>query len=76
MANEDLEARHLDTLDRDLSRFVKLETAASYVARPLIAPGIALVFIMLAGLGAAMLLGQTSQMLIVVAAAVLAPTWL
>lgn len=70
MANEDLEARHLDTLDRDLGRFVKLETAASYVARPLIAPGIALVFIMLAGLGAAMLLGQTSQMLIVVAAAV------
>ncbi|MCH4542307.1 MULTISPECIES: inorganic phosphate transporter [Brucella/Ochrobactrum group] len=70
MANEDLEARHLETLDRDLGRFVKLETAASYVSRPLVAPGIALVFIMLAGLGAAMLLGQTSQMLIVVAAAV------
>ncbi len=76
MANEDLEARHLETLDRDLSRFVKLETAASYVSRPLVAPGIALVFIILAGLGAAMLLGQTSQTLIVVAAAVLAPTWL
>ncbi|MEJ5021955.1 inorganic phosphate transporter [Ochrobactrum vermis] len=70
MANEDLEARHLETLDRDLGRFAKLETAASYVSRPLIAPGIALVFIMLAGLGAAVLLGQTSQMLIVVAAAV------
>lgn len=70
MANEDLEARHLDTLDRDLGRFVKLETAASYVSRPLVAPGIALVFIILAGLGAAMLLGQTSQTLIVVAAAV------
>lgn len=70
MANEDLEARHLETLDRDLGRFVKLETAASYVSRPLMAPGIALVFIMLAGLGAAMLLGQTSQLLIVVAAAV------
>ncbi|KXO77590.1 inorganic phosphate transporter [Brucella anthropi] len=70
MANEDLEARHLETLDRDLGRFVKLETAASYVSRPLVAPGIALVFIILAGLGAAMLLGQTSQTLIVVAAAV------
>ncbi|PJR89023.1 anion permease [Ochrobactrum sp. 695/2009] len=70
MANEDLEARHLETLDRDLGRFVKLETAASYVSRPLVAPGIALVFIMLAGLGAAMLLGHSSQMLIVVAAAV------
>nr|WP_312970505.1 inorganic phosphate transporter [Brucella intermedia] len=70
MANEDLEARHLETLDRDLGRFVKLETAASYVSRPLVAPGIALVFIMLAGLGAAMLLGHSSQMFIVVAAAV------
>ncbi|KAB2677444.1 MULTISPECIES: inorganic phosphate transporter [Brucella/Ochrobactrum group] len=70
MANEDLEARHLETLDRDLGRFAKLETAASYVSRPLVAPGIALVFIMLAGLGAAMLLGHSSQMLIVVAAAV------
>jgi PiT family inorganic phosphate transporter len=70
MANEDIEARHLETLDRDLGRFVKLETAASYVSRPLVAPGIALVFIILAGLGAAMLLGQTSQMLVVVAAAV------
>ncbi|KAB2706933.1 inorganic phosphate transporter [Brucella intermedia] len=70
MANEDLEARHLETLDRDLGRFVKLETAAGYVSRPLVAPGIALVFIMLAGLGAAMLLGHSSQMFIVVAAAV------
>lgn len=70
MANEGLEARHLETLDRDLGRFVKLETAASYVSRPLVAPGIALVFIMLAGLGAAMLLGHSSQMFIVVAAAV------
>lgn len=70
MASEDLEARHLETLDRDLGRFAKLETAASYVSRPLVAPGIALVFIMLAGLGAAMLLGHSSQMLIVVAAAV------
>ncbi|WP_273793715.1 inorganic phosphate transporter [Brucella anthropi] len=70
MANEDLEARHLETLDRDLGRFVKLETAASYVSRPLVAPGIALVFIILAGLGTAVLLGQTSQTLIVVAAAV------
>lgn len=70
MANEDLEARHLETLDRDLGRFANLETAASYVSRPLVAPGVALVFIILAGLGAAMLLGQTSQTLIVVAAAV------
>ncbi|SPL61321.1 Probable low-affinity inorganic phosphate transporter [Ochrobactrum soli] len=57
-------------MDRDLGRFANLETAASYVSRPLVAPGVALVFIILAGLGAAMLLGQTSQTLIVVAAAV------
>ena len=69
MAYEDPEARHLDTLDRDLGRFARLETAGGYVSRPLVAPGIALVFIILAGLGAAMLLDQTSQMLIVVAAA-------
>jgi len=70
MAYEDPEARHLDTLDRDLGRFAKLEMAASYVSRPLVAPGIALVFIILAGLGTAMLLAQASQMFIVVAAAV------
>lgn len=70
MADKDLEPRHLDTLDRDLGRFAKLEAAAVYVSRPLVAPGIALVFIILAGLAAAMLLGQRGEMLIVVTAAV------
>ncbi|KGJ03089.1 inorganic phosphate transporter, PiT family [Paracoccus halophilus] len=69
MAHNDLEARHLETLDRDLGRFAKLETAAGYAARPLIGPGIALVFIMLAGLVAALSLGQGSNLLIVVIAA-------
>lgn len=70
MAYEDPDVRHLETLDRDLGRFAKLEMATSYVSRPLIAPGIALVFIILAGLSAAVSLAQTSQMVIVVAAAV------
>lgn len=70
MSETDLEARHLETLDRDLGRFSRLEAASAYVARPLVAPGIALVFIVMAGLAAAMLLGQNSQSLIVVAAAV------
>ena len=70
MSDTDLEARHLETLDRDLGRFAKLEMAAAYVSRPLVAPGIAFVFIAIAGLAAAMLLGGNSQVLIVAAAAV------
>ncbi|MFC3570828.1 inorganic phosphate transporter [Paracoccus sp. TOH] len=70
MSNKDLEPRHLDTLDRDLGRFANLEAAAVYVSRPLVAPSIGFVFIILAGLAAAMLLGQHGEMPIVVAAAV------
>ncbi|WP_062563764.1 inorganic phosphate transporter [Paracoccus aminovorans] len=70
MSDKDLEPRHLETLDRDLGRFANLEAAAAYVSRPLVAPGIALVFIILAGLAAGMLLGQSGEMLIVVTAAV------
>ncbi|GLK65263.1 inorganic phosphate transporter [Paracoccus kondratievae] len=70
MSDKDLEPRHLETLDRDLGRFANLEAAAAYVSRPLVAPGIALVFIILAGLAAVMMLGQSSRMLVVVTAAV------
>lgn len=70
MARTDLEARHLETLDRDLGRFSKLELATGYVARPLVGPGIAFVFIALAGLTAALLLDQGGNTLIVVCAAV------
>ena len=69
MAQNDLESRHLETLDRDLGRFSKLENAASYVSRPLVGPGIAFVFIMLAGLVAAMSLGQGGNTLIIMIAA-------
>ncbi len=69
MARNDLEARHLETLDRDLGRFSKLENAASYVSRPLVGPGIAFVFIMLAGLVSALALGQGGNTLIVMIAA-------
>ncbi|MDB6183084.1 inorganic phosphate transporter [Paracoccus fistulariae] len=70
MSDKDLEARHLETLDRDLGRFSNLEHAAAYVSRPLVAPGIAFIFIVLVGLAAALLLGSTSQTMIVVTAAV------
>ena len=70
MAQNDLEARHLDTLDRDLGRFSNLELATAYVSRPLVAPGIALVFVLLAGLGALMAFGAASNGLIVSMAAI------
>src|SRR6056300_1832849 len=43
--------------------------ATTYVSQPLIAPGIALAFILIAGLGAALFFGQTPLNLVVVAAA-------
>ncbi|SEO04012.1 inorganic phosphate transporter, PiT family [Salinihabitans flavidus] len=61
---------HLETLDRDLHRFSHLETAAQYVSRPAVGPGIALIFVVIAGLMAALLFGSTSNTLIVAAAAV------
>ncbi|EBA15483.1 phosphate transporter family protein [Roseobacter sp. SK209-2-6] len=64
------DADHRETLDRDLHRFSHLESATQYVARPMIAPGIALVFIVMAGLGAAIFFGGSQANLIVVAAAV------
>ena len=70
MSDSDLEAKHLETLDRDLGRFANLENAAAYVTRPLVAPAIGFLFIVMAGLAAALLLGQNGQTLIVVAAAV------
>ncbi len=69
MADKDLEARHLETLDRDLGRLSNLETATAYVGRPLVGPGIAFVFIVLAGLAAMIFFGQTSNTLIVMIAA-------
>ncbi|GAA6158653.1 inorganic phosphate transporter [Ruegeria sp. HU-ET01832] len=57
------------TLDSDLNRISRVETANVHVARPMLAPGIALAFIALAGLSAAVLFGQADGGLVVVAAA-------
>ena len=59
------------TLDKDLRRIAQLESALQVVARPLIGPGIAFAFIVLAALGAALILGGSEGSLIVVAAAAL-----
>ncbi|OWU85712.1 inorganic phosphate transporter [Oceanicola sp. 22II-s10i] len=70
MAHKDLEARHLDTLDRDLGRFSNLEIAAAAVARPIVGIGISFIFVVFAGLAAMLFFGQTPNALIVVIAAV------
>ncbi|WP_109313399.1 inorganic phosphate transporter [Ruegeria sp. AU67] len=56
-------------LDSDLHRISRLEHANVHVARPLLAPGIALAFIVIAGLIAAILFGRADGGLIVIAAA-------
>ncbi len=58
------------TLDKDLGRIGQIEYATQYVARPLIGTSIALVFVLIAGLGAVVFFNQSSSSYIVVAAAV------
>ncbi len=69
MSDKNFEARHLETLDRDLDRLSSLEMATAYAARPLVGPTISLVFIALAGLAAAVFMGETTDTLVVVVAA-------
>ncbi|MFX0541293.1 inorganic phosphate transporter [Roseovarius sp. S4756] len=68
MNDDQGDARHLDTLDRDLARYSNLEVATSYISRPMVGPGIALVFILMAGIAAMLFFGQTSNAAIVVIA--------
>ncbi|TNF18089.1 MAG: inorganic phosphate transporter [Rhodobacteraceae bacterium] len=58
------------TLDKDLGRISRVEYATAYVARPLVGTGIALAFIVLAGLLAALFFGQKPGNYVIVAAAV------
>lgn len=69
MSDESGDSRHLETLDRDLQRLSYLESATSYVARPMVGPGVALIFIVMAGLLAAIFFGQDSNGMIVIVAA-------
>jgi PiT family inorganic phosphate transporter len=57
------------TLDKDLNRLSRLETAAIYVSRPLVGVGISMAFIVLAALAAGVLTGQAPGTLFIVAAA-------
>jgi PiT family inorganic phosphate transporter len=58
------------TVDKDLGRISQIELATAYVGRPMVASGIALGFIVIAGIGAALLFGPLPVNMIVVAAAV------
>jgi len=57
------------TLDRDLNRISHLESATLYVSRPMVGFGIAIAFIMLAGVAAGLLSGSDSNTMIIIAAA-------
>ncbi|AQS49644.1 anion permease [Thioclava nitratireducens] len=73
MANQDNESRvnQWKTLDKDLKRIGRVESAAQFVARGMVAPGVALAFIVLAGLVAAVLVGgQPGQLVVIFAAAI------
>ncbi|WP_109465958.1 inorganic phosphate transporter [Albibacillus kandeliae] len=58
------------TLDKDLNRISQVELAASHAARPMVAPGIALAFIVMAGIAAAVFFGNSPNSFVVIAAAV------
>ncbi|NSY38324.1 inorganic phosphate transporter [Leisingera sp. ANG59] len=58
-----------NTLDKDLNRISQLELATSYASRPLVAPGIALAFIVVAGLAAGVFFGGSAMSMVVIAAA-------
>ncbi len=58
-------------LDKDLGRIDLIGRATSHATRPLVAPGLALAFLVVSGLGAAALVGAQPLTLAVVAAAVI-----
>lgn len=70
MSGTDKNGQSWSTLDKDLNRISRVEYATTYVSRPLVGPGIALAFIILAGLVSAVFFGQTPINFLVVAAAI------
>jgi PiT family inorganic phosphate transporter len=71
MSERDIEPSHLETLDRDLGRVSSLELATGYVAKPLVAPALALIFIILVGIIAATTMSALNNAVVIVIAAVL-----
>ncbi|WP_150120656.1 inorganic phosphate transporter, partial [Sulfitobacter sp. HI0040] len=58
------------TLDSDLDRISKVELATTHLSRSLVAPGIALIFMLFAGILGAVFFGGTPGGFVVIAAAV------
>jgi PiT family inorganic phosphate transporter len=58
-----------ETLDKDLDKFVYVEEATSVVSRNLVAPGLALLFLALAGIIASFYVGGEANAVIIIAAA-------
>lgn len=57
-------------LDRDLNRFSRLETATAYVSQPLVAVGVAMVFVALAAVAAGVITnGSSGSFIIIIASA-------
>jgi PiT family inorganic phosphate transporter len=67
----DPKARAIKTLDKDLRRIGLLEQGMAAVARPLVAPGLALMFMVVVGLAAVLVMGGGPGTAVVVAAAVI-----
>ena len=68
---QDTPTRQWKTLDKDLGRIGQLELAALYVSRPMVGLGVALAFMVIVGLAAAVFSGSGATSAITVAAAVL-----
>ncbi|MGB3386710.1 MAG: inorganic phosphate transporter [Pseudaminobacter sp.] len=67
------QARSKHTLDKDLGRLAQIEEASGFVARGLMAPGVALLFLILAALAASLyVFGEPHALFIVIAAAIAA----
>ena len=60
---------HWKTLDRDLGRFSSLEYGAQLVSRPMMGIGIAVAFIIIAGLASTLFFGGSQTSYVVIAAA-------
>ena len=58
-------------LDRDLDKISQFDFASKYVSRPLLAPGIALLFIIVCGIAVAFFLDEKQSSYIVIIAAVI-----
>jgi PiT family inorganic phosphate transporter len=69
MSNNNFDADHLDTLDRDLGRLSNLDAATAYAARPMVGLGISFIFVVLASLLATVFFGQSNNTIIVIIAA-------